>query len=580
MGTSLVRPNRTGAASRGLQTLFHAGSHIGVSDGQLLERSALRDGQQSETAFAALVDRHGPLVWRTCRAVLRDEHEAADAFQATFLVLVRARLREALIRRGVVPSAVPVVTSRDVLAAFADPARALTASTIRSSVLFAFDTNMTAGVVSKTAILLAEGVVRAMIRAKLQSATLVMLAAFGLLVPAWLAHARQAPVDPAQAKAPAAGRKIAVPAVDFEGNWIVRVYPGGQAAALIGIEGPPQQPHAKLLSVGDPKFSDLARSKVDHLRIDERTVRFTLQRFIIPRKNTQSIEIIAYRHEDHAKPSAHRGSWIDDSGLDGRGTVLPVALERINRFGLDSKDWATGPGQEDFQRYNQTKDRAEKKEILDQIMKKYRDTPIAPVAAWCLAIDRADARAPEEEVRTLIDQTARIAARHGREMEIGAINLLVDTLKGPEEREKLILEYARKAAAMLHPADPAALQIPTLKNLAGVLRKAARIDKNKAMVEAKALDERISTLARRAGHEPVLAQQAETGIRSENIPWARNFAAARTQASEGRGQADPGRVLQAHQRLVQAARCPGLHQPGRGGGHASVRAGQGRRRGR
>jgi len=52
----------------------------------MLERFAL---QREEAAFAALVERHGPMVWSVCRRVLNDDHEAEDAFQATFLVLTR-----------------------------------------------------------------------------------------------------------------------------------------------------------------------------------------------------------------------------------------------------------------------------------------------------------------------------------------------------------------------------------------------------------------------------------------------------------------------------------------------------------
>ena len=89
MGSDDLAYGTKTSVEAGLRTLFEVGTVVGRSDGELLDLFLTTGGPAAELAFAALVEWHGPMVWRVCRDVLRESNDADDAFQATFLILAR-----------------------------------------------------------------------------------------------------------------------------------------------------------------------------------------------------------------------------------------------------------------------------------------------------------------------------------------------------------------------------------------------------------------------------------------------------------------------------------------------------------
>jgi RNA polymerase sigma factor (sigma-70 family) len=75
-----------GTFIRSLRRLVEPVQEAGLTDAELLQRFV---AQRDEAAFEVLLWRHGPMVLQVCRRVLGQEQDIEDAFQATFLALVR-----------------------------------------------------------------------------------------------------------------------------------------------------------------------------------------------------------------------------------------------------------------------------------------------------------------------------------------------------------------------------------------------------------------------------------------------------------------------------------------------------------
>ena len=82
-----MSPSFLDSVLRGAEALAARDPMGTMPDPDLLHRFVV---ERDQTAFAVLVRRHGPLVWGVCRNLLPADADAEDAFQATFLALVRS----------------------------------------------------------------------------------------------------------------------------------------------------------------------------------------------------------------------------------------------------------------------------------------------------------------------------------------------------------------------------------------------------------------------------------------------------------------------------------------------------------
>ncbi len=94
--------SKEGRVAHELEALWSTGTLTGASDAQLLQRFTLDRDATAELAFRELLERHAPMVMGVCRQIVRRPEEADDAFQATFLVLVR-KARSIQVRESLGP---------------------------------------------------------------------------------------------------------------------------------------------------------------------------------------------------------------------------------------------------------------------------------------------------------------------------------------------------------------------------------------------------------------------------------------------------------------------------------------------
>jgi len=248
------------------------------------------------------------------------------------------------------------------------------------------------------------------------------------------------------------------------GTWKVCTSIQGQdiALAIIKVEVADGKASAMVVATGAPIFSGV---KVKTVKAGERSLHLTFK------TAATRFDVAVYGGKDGRRPRFLPGS------ITIRHNVEAAFLERTTEMELDSANPVSPTeGAAELKRLN-TKDDKEREQVLKEVLDKYGDRPVAYTTAqrvWQTYSRRG------KSVDQLAEGTkfVNLAARFGRELEMGASLQVAGALLKSEEDQGKAVAFARRAEKLLSDDDAPARHIFVLKALAAALRKAVKADDN------------------------------------------------------------------------------------------------------